>query len=184
MRTNRDGYVIVYAPNHFQSNKHGYCAEHRMVMADHLGRRLSSDELVHHINEIRSDNRIENLQLTNRAEHQKLHKRTTICKICGAPERCRGLCANHYSASVSKDKCKKCGASVWVDARSPKQLCRSCAMTGEGNGRAKLTERDVKAIRKERSKLGTSFPKIAKKYGVTKTMARLIFYRKCWKHVK
>jgi len=66
-------YRMVYLPNHPMANAKGHVYEHRLVMSEHLGRTLSSEELVHHINEIQDDNRIENLLLTTRQEHVKFH---------------------------------------------------------------------------------------------------------------
>ena len=53
----------------------GHIFEHRLVMQEALGRPLRDDEVVHHINGIKTDNRLENLTVMTRVEHNEHHKR-------------------------------------------------------------------------------------------------------------
>lgn len=69
----RDGYVAVFCPDHPMKSKDGYVMEHILVMEDHIGRYVTRDEVVHHKNHIRDDNRIENLELMTFKEHAGLH---------------------------------------------------------------------------------------------------------------
>ena len=49
------------------------CDEHRYVMEQYLGRKLAFDEVFHHINGYKRDNRISNLELRTRADHSREH---------------------------------------------------------------------------------------------------------------
>ncbi len=73
--TSGRGYVEVFKPEHPYCKTNHYVPEHRLIMEEFLSRYLLPKERVHHINEITTDNRIENLMLCeNLAEHRKIHR--------------------------------------------------------------------------------------------------------------
>ena len=70
---NSKGYIRVYFPDHPKADKRGYILEHDLIMECAIGRWLKPDEVVHHKNEIKTDNRLKNLELMTKKEHSKLH---------------------------------------------------------------------------------------------------------------
>lgn len=75
-RVEKDGYILIWKPEHPHSDYHGYVREHRLVVEQKIGRYLQPEEAVHHIDYDKKNNKIENLKLLkNWGEHQKLHYR-------------------------------------------------------------------------------------------------------------
>lgn len=68
-----DGYKVLY-------NKGNHIKEHIFIMQNSIGRKLGKDEIVHHKNGDKGDNRIENLEVMGRAEHASHHQK-------GVPEK-------------------------------------------------------------------------------------------------
>ena len=68
------GYIRIYKPDHPNANDHGYVYEHRLVMEQKLGRLLTKDEIVDHIDRNRSNNAPDNLRVhASRSQHVKDH---------------------------------------------------------------------------------------------------------------
>jgi len=73
-KTGKSGYLRECCPNHPDADKKGYVLQHRLIIERFIGRYLKKNEVVHHINGITSDNRIENLEILEKGEHTILHR--------------------------------------------------------------------------------------------------------------
>lgn len=115
-RVLHNDYWYNYKPDHPFCNKQGYIYEHRLVMEKHLGRYLTKKEVVHHINNVKTDNRIENLKLfASNSEHLK-HELTEdlsnrVCKLCNS--------SGTYNA-------KKNGRPLWYMYNNIGFICYRC----------------------------------------------------------
>ena len=64
-----NGYRLIKMPNHHRANSRGYVMEHILVLEVKLGRQLTSEEIGHHLNGIKYDNRPENLVAMPKRKH-------------------------------------------------------------------------------------------------------------------
>ncbi len=85
------GYIALYRPGHPMAMKTGYVLEHRLVMAEALGRMLLPTEVVDHINTVKDDNRPENLRVLTKKAHDDLSNKGRV-RMARCPE-----CGHHFA---------------------------------------------------------------------------------------
>ena len=74
-RRTTKGYIVCYCPEHPFASTEGLVMEHRLVMESAIGCYIPKDFVVHHMNGIKDDNRIENLALMTQRAHTILHNK-------------------------------------------------------------------------------------------------------------
>lgn len=160
-------YRVLYVPEHPRAMKNevwnGYVYEHILVAEEHLGRPLRDDEITHHLDGNRANNRKENIIVLERSQHAKLH----IWLDAGAPisERYRMNGMNSGKSNVAEPTyCKSCGRTLQGKQKTYcSQECSSeCRRKAERPSKAEL-EKDIKNL---------SWLSIGKKYGVSDNAAR------------
>jgi len=106
----KKGYRLIYCPNHPNCDIKGYYPEHRLIIENSIGRILFWEEIVHHINHNKLDNRIENLKIMNRGAHKWLHVRESTPPL------------------IYKFFCKQCGKECSTPKKNSKFCSRSCSI--------------------------------------------------------
>lgn len=66
-------YIQILSHGHPFTDQDGYVQEHRLVMEKNIGRYLTKDEIVHHLDGNGHNNDISNLELTTKKKHFKDH---------------------------------------------------------------------------------------------------------------
>jgi hypothetical protein len=83
-------YILNVAPTGYPGNVYRgkYAYEHHLAFWEHTKQVVPQNHIIHHVNHIKSDNRIENLQLLSKSAHSRLHhpeknlKIRLLCAYC------------------------------------------------------------------------------------------------------
>jgi hypothetical protein len=102
--------------------------EHRLVMEKFLFRKLSRYEVVHHINEDRFDNRIENLEVMTLAEHTSLHNQGRPKNIEAAEKSSATQRGKRRANSVLSDKTVREIKNLRADGNGPTAIAKMYAI--------------------------------------------------------
>lgn len=160
-----NGYRVLYLPEHPRSMKsdnwNGYVYEHIVIAEDFMRRRLNENEVVHHLDGNRSNNRTENLIVLERSQHTKLHVWLKY-GACGIER----LTMNGMNSVKAKDvrECQSCGKTL------QKKQIKFCSQKCFDPTKRKVERPSIETLLEDIKNM--SMVKVGKKYGVSDNAVR------------
>lgn len=125
------GYILIWKPDHPFATKDGYVKEHRLIYEDHYKCCILPWGVLHHINRIKDDNRIENLELISNSKHSKIHhpKKDMSDRICSK-------CNNNTYVNKS-------GYYLWYGNEITGYICHKCYQNNKPLTRIALNQSNL-----------------------------------------
>lgn len=151
------GYIRVYMPEHINSDVKGLIYEHQLMAEKKIGRPLTEEEVVHHIDGNRSNNSLDNLLVfASNSDHIAFHHNGIYTLDEEGVAHC-------HAKSKDENTCLLCGKNIhWTS-----NYCEECGHIIQ----RKVTDRPN---RKQLKELIRSMPfiRIASLYGVSDNAIR------------
>lgn len=147
------GYMYTLDKSSPHANSQGKVYMHRYVMGEHIGRPLTSDEVVHHKDHDKTNNDISNLEIMDSSTHSSLHMMELLAKRGKLP-----LCGKF---SIQEERiCLYCKKSFLIRREKDKYCSYECSSLGS---------RRFEITKEELQKLVWEYPTthIEKLYGVS-----------------
>jgi len=162
-----DGYLFV---NLSKNGKEKPKKVHKLLFETFNSCKLKKGEVIHHINENKSNNLLDNFQLMTDSDHKSLHN--------SREKHPRGMLGKHHSKGTKQLMRENHG-----DFSGKNHSMYGSKRPGEKSGNYKLTEQKVIKIRKLSDEGNLTQKEIAKMFGVHPMTISLIKLRKIWKHI-
>lgn len=171
---NLNGYRVIYKPDHpsamTSDNWKGYVYEHIYIIERHLERQLTKDEIVHHLDCNRANNRLDNLLVLSRNMHNKLHEWINNgAVIHESYEQNRMNSGN--SKVIEPEYCEICGLTLYAKQKHTCSVeCYKALLEQQSEARRGKPKPTLGELRKDMKEL--SWLAIGRKYNVSDNGAR------------
>lgn len=158
MSYTRNGYKMIYKPEHHRAGKDGMVYEHIYLAEKYIGRPIEDTEEVHHEDEDRSNNSEDNLFVfKTKGDHIRYHATKIMIPVGDGS----------YISPIVMKSCKNCGKDFEPRVYAQEYCDKSCAMINKRRVVERLSKEELSVLIQSKS-----FVEIGRIYGVSDNAVR------------